>query len=78
MVEEVDPAVRHQQPRPQAGHHGQALPGERVGEPEQGEEDGVGAAEPHELAVTAGHPELLELDGPGEESVPGRDERMIT
>ena len=62
VILQVDPAVGHQQPRPQAGHHRQALPGGRVGQPEEGEEDEVAGAEPGELTVAARHPELLKLD----------------
>ena len=64
MVLQVDPAEGHHQARGEAGHHRQALPGGGVGQPEEREEDHVGGAEPGELTVTAGHPVLLELDGP--------------
>ena len=64
VVLEVDPAVGHHHPHPHTAHHGQALPGDGVGQSEQGEEDRVAAAEPHELAVTARHSKLLKLDRP--------------
>ena len=62
MVLQVDPAVGHGGASPHHHQHTQHLPQVGVVQPQQGEEEHVGGAEPHELAVARRHSKLFKLN----------------